>query len=278
MYDVIVIGAGPAGLSAAINIRQRGGTVLCVGTAPDNNPLWKAEQVDNYPGMPGMTGRRMLETFRAHAQQMGAEFMQERVLSTFYTGDHWMISAGSDVPEAYALVFAGGIVRGKAYPGENEYIGKGVSYCATCDGMLYRGRETAVIGFGPSGREEAEFLKGIGCLVTYYESPRKVEIFGEERVTSVRVDDETKEVSCVFVLRPSLSAATLFPELETDGAYIRVNRETMQTNLEGLFAAGDCTGRPLQVAKAVGEGLVAGQNAMELVTKKKKQTGKEQLL
>ena len=269
MYDVLVIGAGPAGLSAAINVRQRGGSVLVVGVSPENNPLWKAEKIDNYLGMPGLTGREMLEQFRDHAEKMGVEFTENRVLSTFYNNGTWMVSAGSDVHEARAIVFAGGITRGKKFPGEEEHLGMGVSYCATCDGMLYRGKDVAVIGFGEADRKEADYLKGIGCGVQYFEKPKKVEIFGSPRVEQVEVDGTKLDVSCVFILRPSLAPVSLFPGLELDGTYIRTDR-SMATSLPGLFAAGDCTGAPLQVAKAVGEGMIAGQKAMAVAAAAKK--------
>lgn len=262
MYDVIVIGTGPAGLSAAINVRQKGKSVLCVGTAMENNPLWKAERVDNYLGLPGMTGKELLLTFFEHARNAGVEFLQERVLNTYHTDSGWMVSAGSSVLESRCIVFTGGIVRGKPYPGEEEHLGMGVSYCATCDGMLYRGREVAVLGFGPADAEEAGYLESIGCRVHYFEKPKKVEIPGEGKVTSVIVDSEQIPVDCVFILRPSLAAGSVFPGLDMDGPYIRVDR-MMRTNLPGLYAAGDCTGRPLQVSKAVGEGLIAGQQAAD---------------
>jgi thioredoxin reductase (NADPH) len=212
----------------------------------------------------------MMEVFRRHAQDMGVEFCEERVLNTFQSGDTWMISAGSDVFEAFSLVFTGGITRGKKYPGEEEHLGSGVSYCATCDGMIYKGKPVTVIGFGPADMKEAEFLRGIGCKVSYFEKPAKVEIPGSGIVTSVLVDGEELETACVFILRPSLAPTELFPGLELEGNYIKVDRE-MATNLPGLYAAGDCTGTPLQVSKAVGEGLVAGQKAMAYAVRIKKE-------
>ena len=272
MYDVIVIGQGPAGLSAAINVRQRGGSVLVAALPMENNPLWKAERVDNYPGLPGMTGRQMLETFQDHAVKMGVEFKEGRVLNTFFTGTNWMLSIGSDVLEARSIVFAGGITRGKPYPGEEEHLGAGVSYCATCDGMLYRGRDVAVIGFGSADEKEAQYLCSIGCNVTYFEKPKSVEVKGEGPVSEVIIDGQSYAVACVFILRPSLAPTSLFPGLVLDGSYVQVDRE-MKTSLEGLYAAGDCTGTPLQVAKAVGEGMIAGQKAMAYVDRIKKEKG-----
>ena len=273
MYDVIVIGMGPAGLSAAINVRQRGGSALVAGLPMTDNPLAKAEKIDNYLGLPGKTGSELMEIFKAHADAMGVEYDGQRVLSAFYTGTNWMVSAGSNVYEAYALVFAGGIVRGKTYPGEEEYLGRGVSYCATCDGMLYRGKKVAVIGFGDGDKEEAQFLTDIGCTVHYVQKPKKVVIEGGARVEKAVIDGEEFTVDGVFVLRPSLSPASIFPGLEVDGAYIKTDRN-MATNLPGLFAAGDCTGLPLQISKAAGEGLIAGQKAMAHAAAMKKNEGK----
>lgn len=270
MYDVIVIGSGPAGLSAAINVIQRGGTVVCVGLPQGDNPLYKAEQIDNYLGLPGLSGKAMMETFRSHAEKMGVEFNENRVLNSMYMDGSWMISAGSDVLEGRAVVFTGGITRGKPYPGELEHIGQGVSYCATCDGMLYRNKKVAVIGFGEGDREEAEYLRGIGCTVSYAEKPKKAAVLEENgKVTGVEADGQVLEGECVFILRPSLAPTRIFPELLLEGNYIKVDRR-MATNLPGLFAAGDCTGTPLQIAKAVGEGMIAGQQAMEVAAKQKK--------
>ena len=272
MYDVIVIGAGPAGLSAAINVRQRGGSAAVVGVSMENNPLWKAERIDNYLGMPSVSGKEMLTAFRDHAAQMGVELIENRVLNTFYADGVWMVSAGSDVLQSYAVVFAGGITRGKSYPGEEEHIGMGVSYCATCDGMLYRGRDVAVIGFGEADRKEADYLESIGCRVTYLEKPKTAQIIGEGQVTGLIADGEEYAVSCVFILRPSLAPSSLFPDIELDGNYIRTDRN-MAASLPALFAAGDCTGTPLQVAKAVGEGMIAGQKAMAAAVQTKKEKG-----
>ena len=260
--DVIVIGCGPAGLSAAINVRQRGGSVLCVGTAADANPLFRAERVGNYPGFPEASGKELLEAFERHAVKAGVEIMRERVLSAMNMGDGWMVSAGNEILESETLVFAGGIMRGKPYPGEAERIGKGTCYCASCDGTLYRGKDVAVIGFADSDRKEAEFLREIGCRVRYFEKPRKVEIFGDGKVEGVRADGEEIAVSAVFVLRPTFAVSDLFPELKTENGSIATD-EAMRTNLPGLYAAGDCVGRPFQIAKAVGEGLIAGQAAAD---------------
>lgn len=259
-YDVLVIGGGPAGLSAAVNVRARGGSVLVVSNPLEENPLWKAERVDNHLGMPGMSGEAMLRAFRGHAEAAGADFRAGKALSAVRTKDAWYVSVGSDMEHAAALVLAAGVNRGRKFPGEAEFLGRGVSYCATCDGMLYRGRPVAVLGYSDTARREADYLAELGCAVTYFHRPPACEITGRETVEAVTCGGETVAVDGVFLLRPTVAPTDLFPGLAVEQGHVTVDRR-MATNLPGLFAAGDCTGGPLQVSKAVGEGLVAGQSA-----------------
>lgn len=271
-YDVLVIGGGPAGLSAAVNARARDRSVLVVSNPLEENPLWKAEQVDNHLGMPKMTGAQMLLAFRRHAEEAGVEFRSGKVLTAMQMERTWYVSIENDMENAKALILAAGVARGKKFPGEEAFLGRGVSYCATCDGMLYRGKQVAVLGYSDTARKEAEFLSGIGCSVTYFDRPKQCEISGTNLVEAVTCDGETVKTDGVFLLRPTMVPTDLFPGLAVENGYVTVNRK-MQTNLPGLFAAGDCTGGPLQVSKAVGEGLIAGQSAAayvaELLRKKK---------
>ncbi|HJB12090.1 MAG TPA: FAD-dependent oxidoreductase [Candidatus Oscillibacter excrementigallinarum] len=259
-YDVLVIGGGPAGLSAAINVRARGRSVLVVSNPLEENPLWRAEKVDNYLGMPGLSGAELLTAMRRHGERSGAEFLTGKVLNAVRMPDAWYVSVGPEMYNARAVVLAAGVARGKKFPGEAELLGRGVSYCATCDGMLYRGKAVAVVGFSDTARQEAEFLQRIGCAVTYFDRPRQCEIHGREQVESVTCEGQTAAVEGVFILRPTMAPTELFPGLTVEQGYVAVDRH-MATNLPGLFAAGDCTGGPLQVSKAVGEGLIAGQSA-----------------
>ena len=271
--DILVIGGGPAGLSAAVNARARGRSVLVVSNPLEENPLWPAERVDNYPGLPGVSGAELLTTLHRHAEQAGAEFLTGRVLSSVQMPDAWYVSVGPDMYNAKAIILAAGVARGKKFPGEAEFLGRGVSYCATCDGMLYREKDVAVLGYSDSARQEAEFLERIGCRVTYFDRPRTCEIQGTDRVRSVTCDGKTAEVDCVFILRPALAPTDLFPGLAVEKGYVAVDRR-MATNLPGLFAAGDCTGGPLQAVKAAGEGLIAGQSAAAYVADLERQARK----
>jgi thioredoxin reductase (NADPH) len=259
-YDILIIGGGPAGLSAAVNARARGKSALVVSNPLEENPLWKSRQVDNYLGIPGVSGQELLQTFRRHAEEAGSEFLSGRVLNSAFTADTWYVSVGSDVQEAGAVVLAAGISRSAKFPGEEEFLGRGVSYCATCDGMLYRGKPVAVVGYTPTAAHEAEFLRSIGCLVTYLDRPKRCSIAGDTLARSLTADGKTVEAEGIFILRPSLAPTDLFPGLAVENGFVSVDRR-MATNLPGLFAAGDCTGGPLQVSKAAGEGLVAGQSA-----------------
>ncbi len=259
-YDVIVVGGGPAGLSAAQNVRARGRTVLVISNPLEENPLWRAERVDNYLGLPGLSGAELLAAFRGHAQAAGAEFQEGKALSAMRSGEDWYISAGTAVFQAKAVVLAAGAARGKKYPGEAELLGRGVSYCATCDGMLYRGKKVAVLGWTPSAKKEAEFLEGVGCQVAYFDKPQDCAVLGTEKVEAVRCGGVTEAVEGVFLLRPAMAPGDLFPGLAAEGGFVAVDRN-MAANLPGVFAAGDCTGGPLQISKAVGEGLIAGQRA-----------------
>lgn len=259
-WDVLVIGGGPAGLSAAINARARGKRTLVVSSPPEENPLWRAARVDNYPGLPGVTGAELLTAMRNHAQSAGAELLEGRVISAVRQGELWYVGVGSDVYDARAVVLAAGAVRDAKIPGEAELLGRGVSYCATCDGMLYRGRSVAVLGFSESARREAAFLEQIGCSVRYFHRPSRCAILGTDRVEALECGGERLAVDAVFILRPAVAPGELFPGLELKNGFVRTDRR-MAAGLPGLFAAGDCTGGPMQAAKAAGEGLVAGQSA-----------------
>ena len=280
-YDVVVLGSGPAGLAAAVAAQGRNKKVLVIGNRWEDSPLAKAERVDNYLGLSGLTGREMLEVFHRHAVDAGAEMVTGRVISLM-EWDGFMLTVGSDVYQGKVLVLAPGVVRQAKFPGEQEYLGRGVSYCATCDGMLYRGKQVIVVGRSKDAPHEANFLKGLGCQVTYVaqkepegldtEIPvvkaNRLEVEGSETVTALIADGERLPCDGVFILRDAVASTDLLPQLATENGAIVVDR-AMATNVPGVFAAGDCTGGPLQIAKAVGEGHIAGLSAADYLDQKK---------
>jgi len=275
MPDVIIIGGGPAGISAALTLRARNKTVLIVSNDAAGSGLAKAERIDNYPGLPGVTGRELIDIFERQADERGVERRTGRVVGVMPFGRRFMVSIGSDVEETGSVILALGATKAKVFPGEEELLGRGVSYCATCDGMLYRGRDVCVVGGTDEALEEARFLAGIGCRVTYcatkppvsvpegltFLQGRSFEIVGQDKVTALSVDGVEVPCEAVFVLRPAIAPGKVVPGLEVDGSAIVVDAH-MATSVPGVFAAGDCVGKPLQVAKAVGEGQLAAFGAV----------------
>ncbi|MBR4038979.1 MAG: NAD(P)/FAD-dependent oxidoreductase [Clostridia bacterium] len=273
LYDIAVVGAGPAGYSAAINARKREKSVIVIG----QNTGWlaRAERIDNYPGMPGVSGQQMLDAMAAQAKNMGAELRGGVVHQMIDMGGSFALSLGADFVEARKVILASGAKQPKRLPGEERLLGRGVSYCGTCDGMLYRGRHAAVIGAGPEAVSEANFLMSLCASVTYFgkadaeldsrikvRDERVTEITGGMRAQGLIAGGEELPFDGVFIFREVMALSSLLPGLEMDGAFIRVDRG-MRTSVPGVFAAGDCTGLPLQVAKAVGEGCIAALTAAQ---------------
>lgn len=284
MYDILIVGSGPAGLSAAAAAQGRGRKCLVISNPMEQNPLHKAPVIDNYLGLPGISGKEMMERFRRHALDMGAEVLDGRVLTAMTMDGSVWLTVGSDVIQGRKLILATGIHRGVKYPGEEALVGRGVSYCASCDGMLYRNRQVIVVGRAKDAPHEANYLRQIGCKVTYvspqtpegldeqipFVKAHRMEVLGEDRVTGLLADGKPLPCEGLFILRESIAPNDLFPQLALEDGYIQVNRR-METNLPGIYAAGDCTGKPLQISKAVGEGLIAGQMAAEALEREDKE-------
>ena len=273
MFDIAVIGAGPAGYSAAINARKRDKSVIVIGQ--HTGWLSKAEKIENYPGMPDVSGAQMLDSMRAQALALGAQARPGVVHQVIPMGESFGLSLGADFVEAKKVILCTGAKQPKLLPGEEELLGRGVSYCGTCDGMLYRGKRVAVIAQGHEAVSEANFLAGLCESVTFFGKPdeqldarvtvsdEKVEaIFGSMRAEGVRAGGIDYSFDGVFIFREAMALSALIGGIETEGAFIRVDRQ-MRTSVPGVFAAGDCTGLPLQVAKAVGEGCVAALAAAQ---------------
>ena len=263
---LVVVGGGAAGSSAALTARSRGKSVAVIANPVDTSSMYKAESMSNYPGMPEVTGEEMARVFREQLVSSGAELINGRVLSAVPMGGSFGVAVGSDFYECRAVILAPGITREKLYPGEAEYLGRGVSYCATCDGMLYRGKTVALIGGSEEARHDAEFLRGIGCNVIELPGAARYEIIGTQRAEAVVSGGETYPVDGVFIIKDTVSVANLMSGLERSGAAISVGRG-METSIPGVFAAGDCTGKPYQAAKAVGEGNIAALSACEYIDK-----------
>lgn len=280
-YDIAIIGTGPAGLSAALTAKIRNKKILLLGSADLSEKVEKAHTVQNYLGLPAVSGTDMQQAFLQHIRQMDITITEKKVNTIYPMGDFFGIQMGMEMAQADAVILATGVTADKPYPGENELLGKGVSYCATCDAPLYRGRTVAVIGFGPKEEEEAAFLAEVAEKVYYFpmykgdihadvtvirEKPEA--ILGEEKVQSVRTASQEYPVDGVFVLRESILPEHLLKGLQLEGNRVVVNLN-METNIPGCFACGDLAGKPYQYIKAAGQGNVAALSAVEYLARKK---------
>ena len=261
-FDILILGGGPAGISAALTARARGRSVMILSNRAETSALARAHRIDNYPGLVGMSGAEMLEAMNRGLEELSIPVTTGRVTGLMPFGTSFMVSVGQDVYTGGAVILATGSAQPKAWPGEAELLGKGVSYCATCDGMFYRGKKVAVLGTSQDAEEEADFLRGIGCEVEFFGKgrARAYEIRGSASVEALVADGEVYPVDGVFVLRDAVASSALLPDLAMEDGHIAVDR-SQKTNIPGVFAAGDCTGRPYQIAKSVGEGNVAALSA-----------------
>ncbi len=287
-YDIAIIGTGPAGISAAITAKVRNKKFLLLGSAFLSDKVTKAHRIQNYPGLPDIPGAELAEKLQEHLRVMDIAITDCRVNMVYAMGSYYSLQIGQDFAEASSVILASGVSFGKMLPGEDENLGRGVSYCATCDAALYKGKEAVVVGYAPKEEADAVFLAELADKVTY------IPVYGKEEsgpVVSQRISENpkidvkyTKPESIekkdgkmvlhtglgemvsdgIFLLRESVAPDRLVPGLEVEDRHVKVDRK-MATNLPGLFAAGDITGTPYQYVKAAGEGNTAALSAVSYV-------------
>ncbi len=285
MSDIIVIGGGPAGVSAAVYALRSGASVTIV--KKDGGALERAELIENYYGFPQpITGPELLSRGLDQARRLGAEIVVAEAVGIGYTHQLAVMTTLGDL-EAPAVILATGATRSAPrIPGLKEFEGKGVSYCAVCDGFFCRGRDVAVLGAGQYALREASELKPIASSVTLLTNGQEPEIsvpdwlkVDKRKVASfvgdsliegaVFEDGEQCDLFRLFVAVGTAGSADLARKA---GAIIEGSRividDNMATNVPGLFAAGDCTGGLAQVAKAVYQGAAAGMSAGRFVRTK----------
>jgi thioredoxin reductase (NADPH) len=297
IIDVLIIGAGPAGLQAAVHAVRKKASVLVLGR-PARSSIYGAH-VENYLGVDGVVaGSELLRVGFAQARRFGAEILAEDVLQIEQGAGGFKVQTESRVITTLAIVIATGTSRKKLkVKGEKEFLGRGVSYCVDCDANFFRNAKVAVVGDGSAAVDGALTLTGYAAEV--YLVTRGVDVTGElaaklaASTVQVRPGAWVKEISGVnavtgLVLEDDqvLAVEGVFVELGAKGAMelavnlgVLLDSETFThietdkkqaTNIPGIYAAGDIAGHPYQMAKAVGEGCVAGLEAANYARNKKK--------
>lgn len=288
--DIAIIGTGPAGLEAAVTAKIRNKSLLLIGNKDFSNKLVKAELIRNYLGLGDISGRDLADHFKDHLDKLGIEITEDKITAVYSMGDYFALqNSKNEFYEARTIILATGVMQGKLYPGEEEFLGRGVSYCATCDAPLYHGKTAVVVGSSEKEEEEADFLAEVADKVFYiptYQGDIQVkdsievirekpkEILEDKGKRILKTDGGSYPVDGIFILRESVSPAQLVPGLETDKNHVKVDRK-MATNIPGCFACGDIVGQPYQYIKAAGEGNIAALSAVGYLAKKQREEEKK---
>ena len=286
MYDVIIIGAGPAGISAGLYAKRANPNVLII--YKEQAGLEKAEQIENYYGFEnGITGKELYETGIRQAQNLGIDIKREEVINIqMEEKNEYKIITENGTYISKAVIFATGNKKNvPKIKGIKDFEGRGVSYCAVCDGFFYRNKDVSVLGNGKYAISETNELINIANSITILtdgkEEPeirsdkvkidtRKIrEVRGDKRIEEIDFEDNsTMKTDGLFVALGVAGSAEFAKKLGiiTNKDRIVVN-ENMETNIPGIYACGDCTGGLLQISKAVYEGAKAGLQAVRYLKK-----------
>lgn len=278
-YDLAIVGTGPAGLSAALNAKIRNKKFIIFGTNKLSSKLEKAERVNNYLGFYGKSGAEIANEFANHLKQMNIDITEEKINNIYDMGDYFTLMANEKMYESTSIILATGVNFGRPFKGEEDFLGKGVGYCATCDAPLYKNKTVTIIAYNKQEEAEVNFISTIAAkvyLVPMYKENAEVdksveiirdmptEICGDKKVTKLVLKKSEIKTDGIFILRDSISPGQLVPGLKMDGNHIEVDRK-MRTNLSGCFAAGDITGTPYQYIKSAGEGNIAALSAVSYI-------------
>lgn len=268
--DIIIIGGGPAGVSASLYTVRAGMNTKLIFNG--RGALEKAESIDNFYGFPGgIKGSELFDRGIKQAKNLGAEVLEEEVVGLGFE-ERLVVKTDKNIYETDAVIIAMGQQRkAPAIPGIKEFEGRGMSYCAVCDGFFYKGKSVAVLGSGEYAMAEAAELKSLAKDVTMLEEIDDIERFeGDQTIESIVYKNGTKKhIDGLFVAYGTAGSGDLARKLGimTDGNKITVD-EKMATNVPGIFAAGDCIGGVLQVSKAVSDGALAAKSAIAFVRTK----------
>lgn len=286
-YDIAIIGTGPAGISAAITAKLRNKNIILFGNKDLSDKINKAHSIKNYTGLPNVTGEELVTALKNHLDDLDIEITEKRVNAVYSMGEYFALQVGKEMIESKSLIIATGVTASKTLENEDEFLGRGVSYCATCDAHFCKGKDVAVIAYTKEAEEDALFLSEVCSSIKYFPlydisneifdkygniqiiKDKPIGFAGNMKAEKIICENSSYDAFSTFVVRNNISADKLVPGLKTDGTHIIVNLQ-METNIKGLFACGDIAGKPYQYIKSAGQGNIAALSAVAYLANKSK--------
>lgn len=286
-YDIAIIGTGPAGISAAITAKLRNKNIILFGNKDLSDKINKAHSIKNYTGLPNMTGEELATALKNHLNDLDIEITEKRVSAVYSMGEYFALQVGKEMIESKSLIIATGVTASKTLENEDEFLGRGVSYCATCDAHFCKGKDVAVIAYTKEAEEDALFLSEVCSSIKYFPlydisnevfdkygniqiiKDKPIGFAGNMKAEKIICENSSYDAFSTFVVRNNISADKLVPGLKTDGTHIIVDLQ-METNIKGLFACGDIAGKPYQYIKSAGQGNIAALSAVAYLANKSK--------
>ena len=281
-YDIAIIGTGPAGISAAITAKLRNKNIILL-----SDKINKAHSIKNYTGLPNVTGEELATALKNHLNDLDIEITEKRVNAVYSMGEYFALQVGKEMIESKSLIIATGVTASKTLENEDEFLGRGVSYCATCDAHFCKGKDVAVIAYTKEAEEDALFLSEVCSSIKYFPlydisneifdkygniqiiKDKPIGFAGNMKAEKIICENSSYDAFSTFVVRNNISADKLVPGLKTDGTHIIVDLQ-METNIKGLFACGDIAGKPYQYIKSAGQGNIAALSAVAYLANKSK--------
>lgn len=286
-YDIAIIGTGPAGISAAITAKLRNKNIILFGNKDLSDKINKAHSIKNYTGLPNVTGEELATALKNHLDDLDIEITEKRVNAVYSMGEYFALQVGKEMIESKSLIIATGVTASKTLENEDEFLGRGVSYCATCDAHFCKGKDVAVIAYTKEAEEDALFLSEVCSSIKYFPlydisneifdkygniqiiKDKPIGFAGNMKAEKIICENSSYDAFSTFVVRNNISVDKLVPGLKTDGTHIIVNLQ-METNIKGLFACGDIAGKPYQYIKSAGQGNIAALSAVAYLANKSK--------